>query len=94
MKITNTGKHEEDINGRINKGKMAISKLNILLDRDITIKTKTNIYNTIVKSTITYGSETWHLKSGTIGYICYIRLKWISGDGLPGFRGERKSGTP
>ncbi|PSN37814.1 hypothetical protein C0J52_22582 [Blattella germanica] len=25
-----------------------------------------NIYNTIVKSSITYGSETWHLKSGTI----------------------------
>ncbi|PSN48159.1 hypothetical protein C0J52_08725 [Blattella germanica] len=46
---------------------MAISKLNnILWDRDITIKTKTNIYNTIVKSTITYGSETWLLKSGTI----------------------------
>ena len=66
VKITNTGKHEEDINGRINKGRMAISKLNILWDRDITIKTKTNIYNTIVKSTITYGSETWHLKSGTI----------------------------
>ncbi|PSN43730.1 hypothetical protein C0J52_26785 [Blattella germanica] len=28
--------------------------------------TKTKIYITIVKSTITYGSETWHLKSGTI----------------------------
>ena len=27
-------KHEEDINGRINKGRMAISKLNILWDRD------------------------------------------------------------
>ncbi|PSN39623.1 hypothetical protein C0J52_13800 [Blattella germanica] len=46
---------------------MALSKLNnILWDRDITSKTKTNIYNSIVKSTITYGSETWHLKSGAI----------------------------
>ncbi|PSN36478.1 hypothetical protein C0J52_25266 [Blattella germanica] len=57
-KLTNTGKHEEDINGKINKGRMAISKLNILWDPDITIKTNTNIYNSIVKSTITYGSET------------------------------------
>ncbi|PSN57812.1 hypothetical protein C0J52_04368, partial [Blattella germanica] len=64
VKITNTGKHEKDINGRINKRRMAISKLNnILWDRDITIKTKTNIYNTVVKSTIIYRSETWHLKS-------------------------------
>ncbi|PSN54411.1 hypothetical protein C0J52_10972 [Blattella germanica] len=43
VKMTNSGKHEEDIKGRINKGRMArpISKLNnILWDRDITIKTK------------------------------------------------------
>ena len=43
VKIIKKG-NKEDINGRINKRKSAISKLNsILRDKDITIKTKTNI---------------------------------------------------
>jgi len=44
-----------------------IAKLNsILLDRDVTPKAKTHIYHAIVKSTITYATETWCLKAKTV----------------------------
>jgi hypothetical protein len=34
-----------------------------LWDRDVTVKTKTHIYQVIVKSAITYAAETWCLKA-------------------------------
>jgi hypothetical protein len=50
VRIAEDGNHEPEINDRINKGRAAISKLNsILLDRDVTPKTKTHIYHAIVK---------------------------------------------
>ena len=59
VKITKVGNHEPEINDRINRGRVAITKLNsILWDRDVTPKTKTHIYHSIVKSTITYAAET------------------------------------
>ena len=65
VRITKDRNHEPKINDRINKGRAAISKLNsILLDRDVTSKTKTHIYHEIVKSTITYAAETGCLEAG------------------------------
>ena len=62
VRITKDGNHEAEINDRINRGRAAIVKLNsILWDRDVTPKTKTHIYHSIVKSTITYAAETWCL---------------------------------
>ena len=70
VKITRDGNHEPEINDRINKGRAAITKLNgILWDRDVTPKTKTHIYHTIVKSTITYAAETWCLKAKTAAIL-------------------------
>jgi len=64
VRITKDGNHEPEINDRINRGRAAITKLNsILWDRDVTPKTKTHIYHSIVKSKITYAAETWCLKS-------------------------------
>ena len=67
VRITKVGKHEPEINDRINnRGRAAITKLNsILWGRDVTPKTKTHIYHAIVKSTITYPAETWSLKAKT-----------------------------
>jgi hypothetical protein len=63
IRITKYGNYEPEINDRINGGRAAISKLNsILRYREVTSKTKTHIYHTIVKSTITYAAETWCLK--------------------------------
>jgi len=67
ISITKDGNYEPEINYRINRGRAAISKLNnILWDRNVTPKTKSHIYHTIVKSTITYAAETWCLKAKTV----------------------------
>ena len=67
VRITKDGNHESEINDGISKGRAAISNLNsILWDRDVTPKTKTHIYHAIVKSTITYATETWCLKAKTV----------------------------
>jgi hypothetical protein len=56
VRITKDGNCEPEINDRINKGRAAVTQVNgILWDRDVTPKTKTHIYNAIVKSTITCG---------------------------------------
>ncbi|XP_030766933.1 uncharacterized protein LOC115890751 [Sitophilus oryzae] len=48
------------------QGRRAISMLNgVLWDEGISKANKKNIYNTVVKSIITYGSEVWQLKSRT-----------------------------
>jgi len=66
-------------------GRAAITKLNsILWDRDVTPKTKIYIYHAVVKSTITYASETWCLKAKTVAKInstgmdCWRRSARIS----------------
>jgi len=70
VRITKDRNHEPEINGRINKGRAATSKLNsILWDRDVTSKTTTHIYHAIVKSTITYEAETWCLKAKTVAKL-------------------------
>ena len=70
VKITKGGNHEPEINGRINRGRAAITKLNsILWDRDVTPKTKTHIFHGIVKSTITYVAETWCLKAKMVAKL-------------------------
>jgi len=63
----------------------AITKLNsISWDRDVTPKTKTHIYQAIVKSTIKYAAETGCLKTKTVIKLNFIemdfwrRSAWIS----------------
>lgn len=62
--ITQEGKQDKEINARINAGKYTIGALNgILWDQQIRKETKRKIFNTIIRSIITYGSEVWTLKS-------------------------------
>ena len=52
-KITADGGHDVEIIERINKSRSAISKLNgVLWDQNISYKTKTTIFNTIIRSTM------------------------------------------
>jgi len=70
VKINKDGNHEPEINDRINRGRVAITKLNSnLWDRDVTPKTNTHIYHAIVKSTITYAAETWCLKAKMVAKL-------------------------
>ena len=70
VRIIKDGNDEPEIDDRINNGRAAISKLNIILwDRDVTSETKTHIYHEIVKSTITYAAETWCLNAKTVAKL-------------------------
>ncbi|XP_030751044.1 uncharacterized protein LOC115878641 [Sitophilus oryzae] len=63
MHITNDGSLDEEIKYRNNQGRQAIRQLNsILWDKAVSKENKHNIYNSIVKSIISYGSEVWPLK--------------------------------
>lgn len=56
------GTSNDEIQERIRKGKQAIGALNpILWERNIRKHTKKRIYNTIVKSVVIYGSESWEI---------------------------------
>jgi len=64
VRVTKDGNHEPEINYRINTGRITIIESNSTLwGRDVTPKTKTRIYHTIVKSAITYAAVTWCLKA-------------------------------
>jgi hypothetical protein len=50
---------KDDIKNKINKGRAVTAMLSsVLWNRQITIKNKLLIFNSIVKSTVTYGAET------------------------------------
>ncbi|XP_030752875.1 uncharacterized protein LOC115879950 [Sitophilus oryzae] len=54
---------DEEIKCRNNQGRQAIRQLNsILWDKAVSKENKHKIYNSIVKSIISYGSEVWPLK--------------------------------
>lgn len=60
--VAQDGNSERDVQSRISQGRIAIQKLNsILWSKNITMKTKTNIYQAIVEPITTYGAECWQL---------------------------------
>jgi len=74
VRITKDGNQEPESKCRINRGRAAIKKLNsILWDRDVTPKTKSRIYQSIVRSTITYAAETWFLKAKTLAKLNFTQ---------------------
>ena len=92
VRITKDGNHELEINDSINRGRAAISKLNsILWDLDVTHKTKAHIYHALVKSTITYGAETWSLKAKEVANLSSTEMDF--GDAQLEILGRTKLGT-
>lgn len=62
IKINSKCTQENDIKYRIQKGRSVITMLNgVLWDKNIRIDTKLEIYKSIIRSTLTYGAETWQL---------------------------------
>lgn len=60
--LSSNGKSIDDINNKLSQGKRAIRQLNpVLWNKNITKRTKTIIYKTIVESISTYGAETWEM---------------------------------
>jgi len=60
--ITRDGYDYKEIN-RLSTGRMAIRKLEkIMKDRDVKKATKIKIAETIIFSTVTYGSESWTVR--------------------------------
>lgn len=60
VRIDKDGRDEREIRERIGQGRRAIKRLNsIWWSREISKQKKYNIYDTVVKSIVTYGSETW-----------------------------------
>ena len=60
VKIDKEDRQENYIKNRINKGRAITALLNSeLWNRQITRKNKLQIYNSIVKITVTYRDETW-----------------------------------
>ena len=59
---TRTGGTEEDVEARIRKARNSYHDLRkIWNSRQISIKLKLTLYNSIVKSVLLYGSETWRM---------------------------------
>ena len=60
--VTRTGGTEEDVEARIRKARNSYHDLRkIWNSRQISIKLKLTLYNSIVKSVLLYGSETWRM---------------------------------
>lgn len=60
--FTSDGTNKQEINIRISKARKAISIINgILWNKNITKKIKDSIYETLVKSSLLFGSETWRV---------------------------------
>ena len=60
--IENDGHDNTEIKNRIAQGRKAVKRLNsIWWSKEITRNRKYRIYNTIVKSILTYGCEAWRM---------------------------------
>ena len=60
VNIDKEDRQEDNIKNRINKGRAVTAMLNnVVWNRQVTRKNKLLIYNSIVKSTVTYGTKTW-----------------------------------
>ena len=58
------GTSKDEIQERVNKGRIVIRTLNSLLwERSITRNTKKHIYNSMVQSVILYGAEVWNVSN-------------------------------
>jgi len=74
VRIKKAGNHEPSSNYRINRGRAAITKLNsILWGRVVTPKSKIRIYQSKVRSAITYAAETWYLKQIIIAKLNFTQ---------------------
>jgi hypothetical protein len=75
VKIDKEDLQENDIKNRINKGSAITAMLNsVLWNRELTRKNKLLIYNSTVKSTITYGAEAWKFNKNLESKLMWMEM--------------------
>jgi len=76
--ISSEGSTRKDIENRIVQGKTATQRLNsILWSSKITIKTKVQLYRTIVEPITTYGAESWQLTQKTKSQLKAVEMDFL-----------------
>ena len=80
VRIDKEDTQESDINNRINKGRATITMLNsILWDKNIIKQVKLQTYNSIVRSTVTYGAEIWKLNKNLTSKLMSMEMDFLRG---------------
>ncbi|XP_072392475.1 uncharacterized protein [Diabrotica undecimpunctata] len=78
IRIFNDGNLVEEIKHRDHQRRRVILQLNsILWDKTISIENKRRIYNSIVKSIVTYGSEIWPLQEKAIKTLEATEMNYL-----------------
>ena len=78
VKTDKEDRRENDIKNRINKGRAVTSTLNnVLWNRQVTRKNKLQIYNSVVKSTVTYGAETWKFNKNLESKLMSMEMEFL-----------------
>ena len=78
VRIDKEDRQESHIKNRNNKGRATIIMLNsISWDRNITKEVKLKIYNSIVRSTVTYGAEIWKLNKNLTSKFMSIEMEFL-----------------
>ena len=73
-----SSRKENDIKYWINKGRAITAMLNsVLWNRQITRKIKLLIHNSIVKSTVTYGAETWKFNKNFESKLVSMKIDFL-----------------
>ncbi|CAG9836480.1 unnamed protein product [Diabrotica balteata] len=76
--ILNKRTTEEDIKNRPGQTRDCIRKLNpVLWDKNISMKTKKKIYNTMTRSILTYGCENWTINKKTKNKIRATEMEFL-----------------
>ena len=79
VRIDKEDRQDSDIKNTINKGRATIAMLNsILWDRNITKEVKLQIYNSMVRSTVTYGADIWKLNKNLTSKLMYIEMNFLT----------------
>ena len=78
VKIDDEVRQENGIKNKINKGRAVRSMLNgVLWNRQVTRKNKLQIYNSVVKSTVTYGAETWKFNKNLESKLMSMEMEFF-----------------
>ena len=98
--VSHTGGTEEDVKARINKARQAFAMLRaVWRNSNLSHNTKLRVFNTCVKSVLTYGAETWRhtkardrkIKMFILGCLRQIlKIRWD--DFIPNEEVERRAG--
>ena len=72
------GNITREVTARISKAQAAFSNLlHLWRCTDVSLATKSRVYNATVRSTLLYGCETWPLRSGDLHRLQVLDRRWL-----------------